>query len=605
MMKLKTKHYVIEKEYPVDRQTAWDLLADNNRLNDAIGLFPVKFKPSKTEATGLFYREAAAKVMGVVPMTWKSMPFEWQELEYYTTERKYLAGPLDYYILTLEFFEVGDEQKPRTKVRLTAEFAPKNLLGYAGIQATGVPALKKIMAFLDDFEQETAETAPRANKRAPKVNTEQLESLSKQLAVYPVVPEFVARLKHYLTESTDQDAAEIVPKNLATLWQMPVEEVLRGMLYATKTGLLELSWHVICPNCRVSKADFRALSDLEQQFHCDLCGVSYDADFDQSVELHFSVHPNVRTAYAEVYCVGSPLITPHVIAQRIVRAGQAVNFKPLAGNTPMRLRVLQLNDQIRIDQTGAFRYTKSGWTEQSREASDISIVNDSAKDIVVALEYADWNKETVTAAKVTAMQEFRDLFSSEVLAPGQKIAIGHVTILFTDLKGSTALYEEAGDANAYGRVRGHFDFLTEQIKQNSGSVVKTIGDAVMAVFSKPADGVKAALAIQEKLGAFNEQTNDTLLLRLGLFSGPAIAVNSNDRLDYFGRTVNLAARVQGQGDAGEVIISQALVEQPDVAALLSSPLLSIEPFSAELKGIEGEQALVRLRLRELAQTEAG
>lgn len=604
-MTLKSKHYTIEKEYPVDRQTAWEQLADNNRLNDAIGLFPVKFQASQTESTGLIYREAAAKVMHVVPMTWKSLPFEWQELEYYTTERQYLDGPLNYYILTLEFFDVSEGEKPRTKVRLTAEFSPKNVLGYVGIQATGVPALKKIMAFLDDYQQEESETAPRANKRAPKVNTEQLESLSHQLAKYPVAPQFTARLQHYLTNSTDQDAAEIVPKNLAKLWDMPVEEVLRGMLYATKAGLLQLSWHVICPNCRVSQDNHRSLSELERSFHCDLCGIAYDADFDQSVELHFAVHPTVRAAYAEVYCIGSPLITPHVIAQRIVRTGQAVNFKPVAGDTPMRLRVLQLNDQIRIGQTGAFRYTASGWVESSQETVDIAIVNDSEKDIVVALEYADWSKETVTAAKVTAMQEFRDLFSSEVLAPGQKIAIGHVTILFTDLKGSTALYEEAGDASAYGRVRGHFDFLTEHIKQNSGSVVKTIGDAVMAVFSKPADGVKAALAIQEKLGAFNEQTHDTLLLRIGLFSGPAIAVNSNDRLDYFGRTVNLAARVQGQGDAGEVIISRALFEQPDVATLVDTPRLSAEPFTAELKGINGEQALVRLRMHEMAHIEAG
>ncbi|KYG57886.1 adenylate/guanylate cyclase domain-containing protein [Planococcus maritimus] len=604
-MTLKSKHYTIEKEYPVDRQTAWEQLADNNRLNDAIGLFPVKFQPNKTEATGLIYREAAAKVMRVVPMTWKSLPFEWQELEYYTTERQYLDGPLNYYILTLEFFEVSEGEKPRTKVRLTAEFSPKNVLGYVGIQATGVPALKKIMAFLDDYQPQQIEQAPRTNQRAPKVNTEQLESLSKQLTKYPVAPEFAARLKHYLNNSTEQDAAEIVPKNLAKLWNMPMDEVLRGMLYATKTGLLELSWHVICPNCRVSKDNHRSLSELEQSFHCDLCGVAYDANFDQSVELHFSVHPTVRTAYAEVYCVGSPLITPHVIAQRIVRAGQAVSFKPVAGHTPMRLRVLQLNDQIRIGQTGAFCYTASGWVESSQETADIAIVNDSEKDIVVALEYADWSKETVTAAKVTAMQEFRDLFSSEVLAPGQKIAIGHVTILFTDLKGSTALYEESGDANAYGRVRRHFDFLTEHIKQNSGSVVKTIGDAVMAVFSKPADGVRAALAIQEKLDAFNAQTHDTLLLRVGLFSGPAIAVNSNDRLDYFGRTVNLAARVQGQGDAGEVIISRALFEQPDVAKLLEGQGLSIESFTAELKGIEGEQALVRLRMHEMAHIEAG
>ncbi|MDE4085028.1 DUF5939 domain-containing protein [Planococcus maritimus] len=602
MMKLKPKVYILEQEFPIDREMAWQLLADNNQMNDAIGLFPVSFGQAKTETGGVFYREAAAKVMGLVPMKWQEFPFEWQEQEYYTVERRYLSGPLLYYKLKVELSEAvsGGMQ---TKIRLTAEFAPRNALAYPAIQTTGLPAVKKIMLYLENVQLD-AQSSKLAKPAVPKVNHAELERLSNALRAYPVAEKFIEQLKAHLAESSDQDAAQLVPSQLAKLWEMDSEQVLRGLLYATKTGLSDMSWHVICPNCRVSKDDHRSLSDLEQQFHCDLCGVLYDANFDQSVELQFAVHPNVRQAYAEVYCVGGPVITPHIKAQRIVKPGDQAEFS-LADQASMRLRVLQKNDQVPVGQKGSFRYTKAGWIEEAREASNISVINDSEKDIVVALENADWSEETVTAAKVTAMQEFRDLFSSEVLAPGQKIAIGQVTILFTDLKGSTALYEEAGDANAYGRVRGHFDFLIEHIKQNSGSVVKTIGDAVMAVFSKPADGVKAALAIQEKLGAFNEQTNDTLLLRLGLFSGPAIAVNSNDRLDYFGRTVNLAARVQGQGDAGEVILSQELLEQPDVAALLDTQRLSIEPFTAELKGITGEQALVRLRMQEMAHIEAG
>lgn len=602
MMKLKSKVYILEQEFPIDRELAWQLLADNNRMNDAIGLFPVAFGQAKTQSGGVFYREAAAKVMGLVPMKWQEFPFEWQEQQFYTVERRYLSGPLLYYKLKVELSDAASSSM-QTKVRLTAEFAPRNALAYPAIQTTGLPAVKKIMLYMENAHLD-AQSSKLAKPAAPKVNHPELERLSNELRAYPVAEEFIAQLKAHLAESSDQDAAQLVPSQLAKRWKMGSEQVLRGLLYATKIGLSEMSWHVICPNCRVSKDAYRSLSELEQQFHCDLCGVLYDANFDQSVELQFAVHPNVRQAYAEVYCVGGPVITPHVKAQRILKPGGTAEFSN-ANEASMRMRVLQKNDQVTVGQKGSFRYTEAGWIEESREASNISVLNDSAKDIVVALENADWSEETMTAAKVTAMQEFRDLFSSEVLAPGQKIAIGHVTILFTDLKGSTALYEEAGDANAYGRVRGHFDFLTEHIKQNSGSVVKTIGDAVMAVFSKPSDGVRAALAIQQKLDAFNEQTNDTLLLRLGLFSGPAIAVNSNDRLDYFGRTVNLAARVQGQGDAGEVILSQELLEQPDVAALVDTKGLSVEAFTAELKGITGEQALVRLRMQELAQIEAG
>lgn len=56
---------------------------------------------------------------------------------------------------------------------------------------------------------------------------------------------------------------------------------------------------------------------------------------------------------------------------------------------------------------------------------------------------------------------------------------------FSDLRASTTLYETIGDAHAYGQVNRHFDFLTDWIAKNSGSIVKTIGDAVMAVFHRP------------------------------------------------------------------------------------------------------------------------
>ena len=136
MMKWKPKVYILEQEFPIDRKMAWQLLADNNRMNDAIGLFPVSFGQAKTETGGVFYREAAAKVMGLVPMKWQEFPFEWQEQEYYTVERRYLSGPLLYYKLKVELSDAASVGM-QTKIRLTAEFAPRNALGYAAIQTTG------------------------------------------------------------------------------------------------------------------------------------------------------------------------------------------------------------------------------------------------------------------------------------------------------------------------------------------------------------------------------------------------------------------------------------------------------------------------------------
>src|SRR5690606_7088384 len=133
--------------------------------------------------------------------------------------------------------------------------------------------------------------------------------------------EKVAMLRRYLVEKSDHDVALMEPFVIAKQWGADPDEVLRLFLYATKSGMLNLSWNMICPNCRVSKSASTSLAGLTADFHCDLCGINYDVNFDQFVELQFSVHPSIRKAYAEVYCVGAPVFTPHVKVQKLIERG--------------------------------------------------------------------------------------------------------------------------------------------------------------------------------------------------------------------------------------------------------------------------------------------
>ena len=107
---------------------------------------------------------------------------------------------------------------------------------------------------------------------------------------------------------------------------------------------------------------------------------------------------------------------------------------------------------------------------------------------------------------MATLQAFRDLFSTEVLRPGDEVAIGRVTLLFSDLKGSTALYEAVGDAAAYHLVRAHFAYLAAIVREHDGAIVKTIGDAVMAAFHEPLQALRAAIAMQERVASFNADT---------------------------------------------------------------------------------------------------
>ena len=205
-------------------------------------------------------------------------------------------------------------------------------------------------------------------------------------------------------------------------------------------------------------------------------------------------------------------------------------------------------------------------------------------------------QRVATAALVTSLQDFRDLFSAtEVLRPHMQLGISNIVILFSDLVGSTQLYERNGDANAFGLVQAHFDLMIPIIRQYQGGVVKTIGDAVMAVFTNSHRAVQASLHILE---AFRERNlkhsaDQALIIKLGLHKGPCIVLNLNDKLDYFGNTVNKAARIQAKSQGNDVVISDSLFQEVE-SLLVNYPGLNIHSFSAQLKGLQDKSMLYRL-----------
>ena len=114
-------------------------------------------------------------------------------------------------------------------------------------------------------------------------------------------------------------------------------------------------------------------------------------------------------------------------------------------------------------------------------------------------------------------------------------------------------------------------------------MVKTIGGAVMAAFVDPADGLRCAIAIQTELDAFNrEHEAMPVAIKVGVHAGPTIAVTMNDRFDYFGGTVNMAARLQNESEAGEIVLSQTMLDDPGVVKFLDDQELTED--TKEIRG---------------------
>jgi class 3 adenylate cyclase len=214
---------------------------------------------------------------------------------------------------------------------------------------------------------------------------------------------------------------------------------------------------------------------------------------------------------------------------------------------------------------------------------------------LVVIESVEWARDALSAGELVADQRFRDLFSNEVLAPGIKLAVERATILFTDLVGSTALYNDMGDARAFSLVRTHFDILHEIVGRHNGAIVKTIGDAIMAVFTRPENALQAAHELHAEVDAYVRKHGHErgATLKIGLHEGPCIAVTLNDRLDYFGTTVNLAARVQNIAKGGDILVSSALAEHTQGCAPLAQQGWQAESLSVQAKGFDAPVPVLR------------
>jgi class 3 adenylate cyclase len=211
------------------------------------------------------------------------------------------------------------------------------------------------------------------------------------------------------------------------------------------------------------------------------------------------------------------------------------------------------------------------------------------------LERLEWASRAATAHLVSTLPEFRRQFSADLLRPGVTLRVARVALLFTDLTDSTALYHNVGDAKAFKVVQEHFDVLNAIIAEHRGTIVKTIGDAVMAAFVEERDALNAAFAMHGAFPAFragNEDASRTFL-KVGVFAGPCYVVTANGILDYFGQTVNIAARLQGASGPGEIVIDGLFADEAEAAGWLANFSIS-EHFEARLKGLPDPVRVARI-----------
>ena len=214
------------------------------------------------------------------------------------------------------------------------------------------------------------------------------------------------------------------PFALADGWGAERVEVLRLLATAARLGGLYYTWEVMCPNCRVPHAGTPTLAGLAGRFNCDACAVNYDGDLAGNVELRYSVHPSLRPAKAEIYCIGGPANFPHVWVQQYLLPGSERTVLVTLRNEAFRVRALRTNlicpfDPVQGGPTEVtFTYREDGWYQIRQTFSPgpvtVRFQNETDRVVVAVIERVQWDPRAITAAQVMALKEFQELAQSAV-----------------------------------------------------------------------------------------------------------------------------------------------------------------------------------------------
>ena len=449
----------------------------------------------------------------------------------------------------------------------------------------------------------------------------------------------VAALERLVRDAPDRQLSRINVLDVAKRLGLDEERAIATFLHAARIGLFELSWNVLCPGCGgVLDANASLKSVRADEYNCALCAAGYEPTLDEMVEVTFTVSPRVRRIAAHnphqlpmweygrqiFWCSGLDLpedaleaaiervtldaveLPPGekallslqlpaefiIIFEPVTHAAQFIDVKGEPTRERQNLTLVYNNLRAPTGtmelRPGPLRLSLENRTDH-RVLPAVWIANDEMHAFIGK------RKPFMTAKRMLSNQTFRDIYRTDTLDVDQRLKITSLTFLFTDLKGSTELYERVGDLVAFDLVREHFRALNEIVAAEGGAVVKTIGDAVMATFPTPDRALAAALRMREAMRRMNTtHGREDLLLKIGIHAGPCLAVNLNERQDYFGQTVNIASRVQGLAMSQSILATAPVIEHPLSANLLGAggnrPMAQLQA----LRGIASEVAVYEI-----------
>ncbi len=582
----------------------WPLIIDTDRMNRLMGMAPVHYRPVPTSTTSPARYIGTTRMAGM-SVEYEEQPFKWTFEKEFRVHRVCSKGPLKFIAMHWTL-EPGDPAKGGhaggTKLTVSFESEGANRLWQPIAYVGAVATVRRVLSLGKEIDAHVRDHAPSpfVNPVAPS-DPDALSRGIARLKKQAVRPELVDRLGSFVRDASDADVRSIRAFDLADEWGEPRRDTLAAMLHGVPAGLFELRWSILCPSCRTTSSELQSLDQVGLEGHCQLCDISFELDLDQAVEATFHPHPDVRQIEDAMFCIAGPARTPHVLSQNTIEAKSTADLE--VPSAPGRYRVFSRGGgraTVALDPAAPLSVDVrvNGARLEPADlvvapAGHLHVINEDDVGTHVKVERLEYASRASTAHFVSTMDEFRGVFGADLLKRKTPLKVARVSLLFSDLTGSTALYALVGDAAAFRFVDDHFDVLREVITKYEGSVVKTMGDAIMASFTSDAACVRAS---HECLARFEEfrskhKHGDKTHIKLGLYSGPCYVISANATTDYFGQTVNVASRLQHLAQSGEVVMLAEEAGHLDMQRARVS-----ERETVRVKGVDHDLEVVRVTM---------
>lgn len=320
-------------EVALSLEQLWPIISDSSRMNRALGVQEMKFEDRGNERWG------TSSPLGL-DQEWLEVPWNWVTGQWLESLRVYKRG---FSKAVWGVFVLTPLEAKKTRVSVYFGAVPRNwfgklinTLGFPTLEKDFVRVFKEVTAQLDALKPVFELPPPEGMTAAQEARMAQIRE--KLVTGHDLDVALIDKLLEWIRTGDEVDLFRIQIRERARVWNVNELELLRVALHATREGLLDITWDLICPHCRGPTDKVDSLGELASKGRCEVCEVDFGSNTPESVEITFHVHPAVREIAVRTFCSAEPAKKEHIRLQRDLKPGESYEVSPKLGSGRWRLR---------------------------------------------------------------------------------------------------------------------------------------------------------------------------------------------------------------------------------------------------------------------------